>query len=119
MNVMLEGHTDSVGNPAENKKLSVERAMAIKTELQIDRIGANRVSTAGFGEEKPVESNETEEGRAKKIAGWNWSSLKNRTKAQSFHGLNLDLRLCVSERAFRPLAERPEGLGHSVESLAG
>ena len=65
VDVRLEGHTDSVGNPAENKKLSVERAVAVKTTLQVDGIAANRITTAGWGEEKPVASNATEEGRAK------------------------------------------------------
>ena len=63
--VLLEGFTDSVGSPAENKKLSLDRAMAIKTALQVDGIAAKRITTAGFGEEKPVASNETDEGRAK------------------------------------------------------
>ena len=65
VDVLLEGHTDSVGSPAENKKLSIERAVAIKTLLQIDGIAARRITTAGFGEEKPIASNETPEGRAK------------------------------------------------------
>jgi OOP family OmpA-OmpF porin len=65
VDVLLEGFTDSVGNPAENKKLSVERAVAIKTVLQVDGIAAKRIATAGYGEEKPAASNETEEGRAK------------------------------------------------------
>ena len=65
VDVLLEGHTDSVGNPAENKKLSVDRALAIQNVLQVDRIAARRITTAGFGEERPVASNETDEGRAK------------------------------------------------------
>ena len=65
VDVMLEGHTDSVGNRLENKKLSVDRAMAIKAVLQTDGIAANRTTTAGFGEEKPIDSNKTDEGRAK------------------------------------------------------
>jgi outer membrane protein OmpA-like peptidoglycan-associated protein len=65
VNVQLEGYTDSVGTPAENKKLSEDRATAIKTVLITDGISANRITTAGYGEEKPVASNDTEEGRAK------------------------------------------------------
>ena len=65
VDVLLEGHTDSVGNPAENKKLSIERAVSVKTVLQVDGITATRIATAGYGEEKPIASNETGEGRAK------------------------------------------------------
>jgi OmpA-OmpF porin, OOP family len=62
---LLEGHTDSVGSPEANKKLSEERAAVIKTTLEIDGIAQKRLTTAGYGEEKPVASNATEEGRAK------------------------------------------------------
>jgi len=65
VDVSLEGYTDSVGTPAENKKLSLDRASAIKTELQGTGIAAKRITAAGYGEEKPVASNETDEGRAK------------------------------------------------------
>ena len=61
----LEGHTDSVGNPAENKKLSESRAAVIKTTLEVDGIAGKRLTTTGYGEEKPIASNATEEGRAK------------------------------------------------------
>ena len=65
VNVLLEGHTDSIGDPAENKKLSVERAVAIQNVLKSDGVAAGRIATAGYGEEKPVATNENEEGRAK------------------------------------------------------
>jgi outer membrane protein OmpA-like peptidoglycan-associated protein len=65
VDVLLEGFTDSVGKPEENKKLSVDRATAIKAALQADGIDAKRITTRGYGEEKPVASNETEEGRAR------------------------------------------------------
>ena len=62
---LLEGHTDSTGDPAANKKLSQDRADAIKARLVQGGIAEPRLSTAGFGAEKPVASNDTEEGRAK------------------------------------------------------
>ena len=65
VDVLLEGHTDSVGDKGQNKKLSLDRAAAVKSMVQSDGIAANRVTTAGFGEERPVASNDTEEDRAK------------------------------------------------------
>jgi OmpA-OmpF porin, OOP family len=65
MAVQLEGHTDSTGDPDANKKLSVDRAEAIKTMLVSGGIGGDRISTAGWGQEKPIASNDTEEGKAR------------------------------------------------------
>lgn len=62
--VRLEGHTDSVGDAEDNKKLSQDRADAVKDRMVRDGIDANRLSTTGYGQEKPVASNDTEEGRA-------------------------------------------------------
>jgi OOP family OmpA-OmpF porin len=61
----LEGHTDSSGDAAANKKLSQDRADAIKALLVQGGIADSRISTAGYGAEKPVASNDTEDGRAK------------------------------------------------------
>lgn len=61
----LEGHTDSQGIPAANLKLSQDRAAAIKTVLQTAGIAAGRIATQGFGQDKPMAPNDTEEGRAK------------------------------------------------------
>lgn len=60
----LEGHTDNVGNADSNKKLSVDRAAAVKAALEKAGVEAARLDTAGWGSEKPVASNETDEGRA-------------------------------------------------------
>jgi OmpA-OmpF porin, OOP family len=64
MNVQLEGHTDSTGTPDANKKLSVDRADAVKAMMVADGIDANRISTTGWGQERPVASNDTEDGKA-------------------------------------------------------
>jgi outer membrane protein OmpA-like peptidoglycan-associated protein len=66
LNVILEGHTDSVGTAAYNKKLSQERADAVK-KYMVEKAGinANRIVAKGFGEEQPIASNDTEEGRLK------------------------------------------------------
>lgn len=65
MTVQLEGHTDNTGDPEANKKLSVDRAEAVKALLVAGGIDAARINTAGWGQEKPIASNDTEEGKAK------------------------------------------------------
>jgi OmpA-OmpF porin, OOP family len=61
--VRVEGHTDNKGNAKANKKLSADRAASVVRWLFAHGIGAGRVTSAGFGSEKPLESNATEEGR--------------------------------------------------------
>jgi OmpA-OmpF porin, OOP family len=65
MQVQLEGHTDSTGDPASNKKLSIDRANTVKGLLVTAGIDGARVSTDGWGQERPIASNDAEEGRAK------------------------------------------------------
>ena len=62
--VELAGHTDNTGNPQSNEALSLDRANAVKAMLVNDGIGANRISTQGFGQDRPVASNDTQQGRA-------------------------------------------------------
>jgi outer membrane protein OmpA-like peptidoglycan-associated protein len=59
----LEGHTDSTGNDVINQSLSENRANAVKNYLVENGIAADRLSTAGFGAKKPIDSNATEKGR--------------------------------------------------------
>jgi len=61
----VEGHTDSVGGSAANKILSESRAKAVVAALAARGIDAKRLTAAGWGQEKPVADNGTEEGRAK------------------------------------------------------
>jgi len=63
--VKLEGYTDNVGDAADNKKLSLARAEATKEIMVTSGIDAGRITTAGYGEERPIASNDSEEGRAK------------------------------------------------------
>ncbi len=63
--IIAVGHTDSVGNDAYNKKLSVRRAEAVKAYLVTKGIEKNRIYTEGKGEKQPVADNKTKEGRAK------------------------------------------------------
>jgi len=61
--VQLSGHTDNTGNPQSNQALSLDRANTVKAALVNDGVGANRISTQGFGQERPIASNDTEQGR--------------------------------------------------------
>lgn len=60
----VEGHTDDVGSDEDNLKLSGERALTIKNALVSRGIDAKRIIAVGFGKQKPVGPNTTEEGRA-------------------------------------------------------
>lgn len=64
LRIRIEGHTDNVGQPAANLKLSQDRAMAIVEWLEQHGIPRDRSLAVGFGDTKPVANNATEEGRA-------------------------------------------------------
>ncbi len=66
LKVRIEGHTDSTGNAAANLDLSKRRAEAVKLVLAAQfKIDAARMTTAGLGATKPVETNDTPQGRAR------------------------------------------------------
>ncbi len=60
----IEGHTDSDGKDASNLKLSQDRAAAVKNYLVENGIDASRLTSEGFGEAKPIDSNKTAKGKA-------------------------------------------------------
>ena len=60
----IEGHSDSIGAARVNKQLSSRRASAIFEYLVKKGIDPNRILTIGYGSEKPIANNGTEEGRA-------------------------------------------------------
>ena len=63
-NVQLAGHTDSIGTDAYNMDLSKRRANMVKKYLEtVFKVKASRISTVGYGESKPIASNDTSEGR--------------------------------------------------------
>ncbi len=62
-NVLIEGHTDSVGRAEYNMGLSQRRADAVRKALMDRGIGAERITTKGYGESYPVASNKTAAGR--------------------------------------------------------
>jgi outer membrane protein OmpA-like peptidoglycan-associated protein len=61
----VEGHTDSDGSNESNQKLSEARTKAVVDAIVKGGIDAARLSSAGFGEEKPIADNSTAEGKAK------------------------------------------------------
>jgi OmpA-OmpF porin, OOP family len=64
--ITVEGHTDSRGGDEANLKLSTERAEAVREYLlATGSIDASRLFAAGYGESRPIASNDTEEGRKK------------------------------------------------------
>ena len=65
LKVSIEGHTDNVGKPASNKILSENRAKAVMNAVAGKGIEKTRLAAKGWGAEKPIGDNKTEEGKAK------------------------------------------------------
>jgi OmpA-OmpF porin, OOP family len=65
LRIGVEGHTDSTGNTATNKTLSNARAKAVVEAIVAAGININRLEPVGYGQERPIADNRTEEGRAK------------------------------------------------------
>jgi outer membrane protein OmpA-like peptidoglycan-associated protein len=63
--IEIDGHTDNVGKPADNLTLSNNRAKAVINYFLYKGVAADRLSSKGFGETKPVADNTSEQGRAK------------------------------------------------------
>jgi len=66
LNVVIEGHTDNVGKAEYNNKLSQKRAETVKKYMvEKGGVDAARIEAKGFGDERPVDTNDTADGRAK------------------------------------------------------
>ena len=63
--IRIEGHTDAVGDNAANLKLSESRANSVRDTLSSLGVDASRVTAVGMGEDFPIASNDTEEGRSR------------------------------------------------------
>ena len=61
--IRIVAHSDGVGDPALNKRLTERRAAVLANELTGSGVGAERIEAQGMGDESPVDSNATEEGR--------------------------------------------------------
>jgi outer membrane protein OmpA-like peptidoglycan-associated protein len=62
--LVIEGHTDSVGNAASNQALSLDRAEAVRDALGALGLDTTRLDAIGFGEDRPIADNATPAGRA-------------------------------------------------------
>jgi outer membrane protein OmpA-like peptidoglycan-associated protein/tetratricopeptide (TPR) repeat protein len=64
MKIEISGHTDNVGSDADNLLLSEKRAKAVRDFLVQNGIATDRLTYKGYGKTQPVDSNDTETGRA-------------------------------------------------------
>lgn len=65
LRISIEGHTDSTGDAKKNKVLSEERAKAVLSAIGKEGIDGKRLAVVGWGQEKPIADNKTEDGKAK------------------------------------------------------
>ena len=63
--ISIEGHTDSDGSAKYNKKLSQKRADSVMAYLTEHGVEAERLTAVGYGEDKPIAENDTDEGKEK------------------------------------------------------
>jgi OOP family OmpA-OmpF porin len=63
--ISIEGHASSEGNPDFNRRLSDDRAKAVMAYLAEKGIDKGRLTAKGYGADKPIANNETEDGREK------------------------------------------------------
>ncbi|MCQ2333379.1 MAG: OmpA family protein [Paludibacteraceae bacterium] len=63
--IRITGHTDSVGSDKDNQKLSEGRANSVRDDMIRRGIDESRIEAEGKGESEPIDTNDTEEGRAK------------------------------------------------------
>ncbi|PLX20221.1 MAG: hypothetical protein C0599_09465 [Salinivirgaceae bacterium] len=62
--IEISGHTDNVGNPSYNQKLSEGRAKSVVDYLVSQGVSADVLTYVGYGQDRPVDTNKTEAGRA-------------------------------------------------------
>ena len=79
-NILIDGHTDASGSDDYNMKLSERRAKSVHDYLKSLGVKRSRLGTRGFGENQPVASNDTEDGRRQnrrvEVAIWANDNLK-------------------------------------------
>ena len=63
--VTLTGHTDNTGDVDANQRLSIDRANGVKAMLVSGGVPSDRISTAGYGQSRPIAANDTDEGRTR------------------------------------------------------
>jgi outer membrane protein OmpA-like peptidoglycan-associated protein len=62
-NLSINGYTDNKGKPETNRKLSEKRAIAVKKYLETHGVAGSRLKATGYGQENPIDDNNTEAGR--------------------------------------------------------
>jgi outer membrane protein OmpA-like peptidoglycan-associated protein len=62
--IRIEGHTDDVGSDVANLRLSQARADSVVRAISDRGVNSNRLDAVGFGEMRPIDANETDDGRA-------------------------------------------------------
>jgi outer membrane protein OmpA-like peptidoglycan-associated protein len=86
-NILIEGHTDSDGSEEYNQRLSDQRASSVAAYLSMSNVSSARVTTHGYGESQPVESNDTTVGkqanRRVEVAIWANEKLKKAAEKQA------------------------------------
>jgi len=65
LSVSIDGHTDAIGLHDYNVKLSQDRAASVVAAIVAAGIDGGRLKSAGYGPDKPIAPNDTDEGRAK------------------------------------------------------
>jgi len=65
LNILISGHTDSIGSKEQNQLLSTQRAESVAAYITARHIDTRRIKTIGYGEEQPLDTNQTESGRSK------------------------------------------------------
>lgn len=65
ISVEVQGHTDNIGSDSSNQTLSERRAQAVKDYIVGRGIASDRLTTKGFGESQPIDTNDTDLGRAR------------------------------------------------------
>ena len=65
LKIQINGHTDNSGKPADNIRLSEDRARSVTSYLIAKGIAPARLSSKGWGDTQPIADNSTPEGRAK------------------------------------------------------
>ncbi len=63
VHIEISGHTDNTGDANKNLMLSTQRALAVRQKLQALGVAANRLSSKGYGQTKPIADNGTDQGR--------------------------------------------------------
>ena len=86
-NIVLQGHTDSTGAEDYNMQLSEKRAYSVGNYLSTQNINSARYAVEGFGESRPIASNDTAEGRSQnrrvEVAIWASDKLKKVAKEKT------------------------------------